>query len=231
MSHQCLLKKYRTSRRIALLAAVGLHLWGFLVLLRAVDSERSPRQTDDRALLWLTLPAPAPAPRPEPALRLDGARPAGRSPLRQPVVSRSPPVSVPVPLVQAPQPTRPGTNWSLEANRAASDVLAANALEQHRDRAMGSTPISPYHHEPPRPSFPWSRQPLGKHFDADLHTGVVSVNGKRCMIGLFIILPIFGCDVGHLDPEPGRGDLFDPKYKSHPLEVPRSLSEKLSDAR
>ena len=51
------------------------------------------------------------------------------------------------------------------------------------------------------------------------------------MIGLFIILPIFGCDVGHLDPEPGRGDLFDPKYKPQPIEVPRSLSEKLSDPR
>ena len=93
---------------------------------------------------------------------------------------------------------------------------------------MGSTPVSPYHHAPPRPAFPWSRQPLGKHFDADLHSGVVSVNGKRCMVGLFIILPIFGCDLGHLDPEPGRGDLFDPKYKSQPIEVPRSLSEQLS---
>jgi hypothetical protein len=110
-------------------------------------------------------------------------------------------------------------------------VLVSNALEQRRGRAMGSTPISPYDRTPPRPSFPWSRQPLGKHFDADLHTGVVSLNGKRCMIGLFLIFPIFGCGVGHLDPEPGRGDLFDPKYAPQPLEVPRSLKDKLSDPR
>jgi hypothetical protein len=210
---------------------VGLHLCGFLVLLRAVDAERTSRQADDRAILWLTLPALAPAPPAEPGSRREVARSASRSPLRQPVDSQSPPVAVPVPLVQPPQPTQPATNWNLEANRAASDLLAANALEQRRDRSMGSTPISPYHHAPPRPSFPWSRQPLGKHFDADPHSGVVSLNGKRCMIGLFLIFPIFGCGVGHLDAEPGRGDLFDPKYKSQPLEVPRSLSEELADPR
>lgn len=132
--------------------------------------------------------------------------------------------------MQAPRPAQPATNWNLEASRAAGDVLAANALEQHRDRAMGSTPVSPYHHAPPRPSFPWSRQPLGKHFDSDPSTGMMlSLRSKRCIIGIFIILPGFGCDVGHLDPEPGRGDLFDPKYRSQPLEVPRSLSEELAD--
>jgi len=212
---------------------VGLHLLGCLVFLHAVETERASRPADGPALLWLDLQASAlpPARRPEAAPHPEAARTAARPTLRQPAVSHSPPVSVPVPLVQAPQPAQPATNWNLEANRAASDVLASNALEQRRDRAMGSMPISPYHHAPPRPSFPWSRQPLGKHFDADLHSGVVSLRGQRCFVGLFIILPIFGCDVGHLDPEPGRGDLFDPKYKSQPLEVPRSLSEKLADPR
>jgi hypothetical protein len=209
---------------------VGLHLLGGLVFLRAVEIERSSLATDDRALLWVSLPTTKPAPRTE-TVRPETTRPTAQTPLRQRTDSRPPPESAPVPLVQAPQPTQPATHWNLDASRAASDVLASNALDQRRDRTMGSTPVSPYHHAPPRPSFPWSRQPLGKHFDADLHQGVVSLNGKRCMIGLFLIFPIFGCGVGHLDPEPGRGDLFDPKYAPQPLEPLRSLSERLSDPR
>ncbi len=203
---------------------MGLHLLGGLILLRALQDERSLKTADDPAFVWLTLPAATPAVAPSAA-----PRPAPHAVHRPATPLRAPPASAIVPLVQPATSVQPATNWSLEASQAASDVLAANALDQRRDRAMDSTPVSPYHHAPPRPSFPWSRQPLGKHFDADLHSGVVSLHGKRCMIGLFIILPIFGCDVGHLDPEPGRGDLFDPKYKSQPIEVPRSLSERLSD--
>ncbi len=44
------------------------------------------------------------------------------------------------------------------------------------------------------------------------------------MIGLVFILPVFGCAVGHLDAEPGEGDLFDPKYQPQPLELPDSRS-------
>ena len=89
---------------------------------------------------------------------------------------------------------------------------------------MGSMPVSPFRKAPVRPAFPWSRQPLGKHFDADAHTGIVSVRGKRCTLAFFLILPGFGCALGPLDPEPGRGDLFDPKYQPQPLELPRPLS-------
>ena len=89
---------------------------------------------------------------------------------------------------------------------------------------MGTTPKSPFRIASAQPEFPWSRQPLGKHFDADPHTGIVSLSSKRCTLAFFLILPGFGCAVGHLDPEPGRGDLFDPKYKPQPLELPDSLS-------
>lgn len=89
---------------------------------------------------------------------------------------------------------------------------------------MGSLPVSPFVKPFAHPSFPWSRQPLGKHFDVDAHTGMVSVRGKRCELAFFLILPGFGCALGPLDPEPGRGDLFDPKYQPQPLELPKSLS-------
>ncbi len=205
---------------------MGLHLLGGLILLRALQNERSPKTADAPAFVWLTLPTATPALAPSAAPQA-----AAHAVNRPATLPRAPPASAIVPLVQPAPPAQPATNWNLEASHAASDVLAAKALGQRRDRAMGSTPVSPYHHAPPRPSFPWSRQPLGKHFDADLHSGVVSLRGKRCMIGLFIVLPVFGCDAGHLDPEPGRGDLFYPQYKPQPIEVPRSLSEKLSDPR
>jgi hypothetical protein len=209
---------------------VGLHLLGGLILLRALENERSPQTTDDPAFLLLDLPASAAVRRPAP--RPVAVRPAAVQPAAQAVPTPLQlPLRQPAATLEAPNPAQPTANWNLEASRAASDVLAANALEQRRDRAMGSIPVSPYHHAAPPPSFPWSRQPLGKHFDADLHSGMVTLRGKRCMIGLFIILPVFGCDAGHLDPEPGRGDLFDPKYKPQPLEVARSLSEQLADPR
>jgi hypothetical protein len=50
------------------------------------------------------------------------------------------------------------------------------------------------------------------------------VGGRRCTLAFFLILPGFGCAFGPLDPEPGRGDLFDPKYQPQPLELPDSLA-------
>jgi len=112
----------------------------------------------------------------------------------------------------------------MEAERAAAVVITHSAADQQRDGAMGSIPKSPFKVASARPAFPWSRQPLGKHFDADPHTGIVSVGGKRCTLAFFLILPGFGCSFGPLDPEPGRGDLFDRKYQPQPLELPSSLS-------
>ena len=96
---------------------------------------------------------------------------------------------------------------------------------------MGSLPLSPFHDAPARPAFPWSRQPLGKHFDADPHTATISVGNDRCVFALVLFLPVFSCNPGHVDPEPGRGDLFDPQYRPQPLERPRSLSDRLADLR
>jgi hypothetical protein len=128
------------------------------------------------------------------------------------------------PLPALPSPAQPTTNWRLEAQRAAAAVIIHAATDQQHDGVMGSTPKSPYRASRARPAFPWSREPLGKHFDADPHTGIVSLRGKRCTLAFFLIVPGFGCAIGPLDPEPGRGDLFDPKFQPQPLELPDSLA-------
>jgi hypothetical protein len=127
-----------------------------------------------------------------------------------------------LPAVPAPAP--PASNWRLEAERAAALVITRSAADQQRDGLMGSIPRSPFRTRSARPAFPWSREPLGKHFDADPHTGIVTLRSKRCTLAFFLILPGFGCALGPLDPEPGRGDLFDPKYQPQPLELPDSLA-------
>jgi hypothetical protein len=45
---------------------------------------------------------------------------------------------------------------------------------------------------------------------------------RRCQVSVFLILPGFGCALGHLDPDPGRSDLFDPEYVSGPIDLPAS---------
>jgi hypothetical protein len=112
----------------------------------------------------------------------------------------------------------------MEAQRAAATVIARAAADQQREAMMGSIPRSPFRTRSAQPAFPWSREPLGKHLDADPHTGIVSLRGKRCTLAFFLILPGFGCAFGPLDPEPGRSDLFDPKYQPRPLELPDSLA-------
>ncbi|MGH8253573.1 MAG: hypothetical protein ACRES2_05980, partial [Steroidobacteraceae bacterium] len=67
---------FRTSRRVALLAAVGLHLLGGLILLRALESGRSLLASDDVALVWLSMPFPTREP------RLAAAPPAAQAPFR-----------------------------------------------------------------------------------------------------------------------------------------------------
>jgi hypothetical protein len=74
-----------------------------------------------------------------------------------------------------------------------------------------------------RSAFPWSHQPLTRWFDFDAHTLTSSLHiGKHCEFVLFVILPGFGCLLGHLDDE-SRGDLFDPALLPAPLQLPSPL--------
>jgi hypothetical protein len=61
------------------------------------------------------------------------------------------------------------------------------------------------------------------------HSFVLTLRLKRCQISDFLIVAGFGCDIAGKDPEPGRSDLFDPKYAPQPLELPRPTLEPAPD--
>jgi hypothetical protein len=196
-------------------AAVGLHLLAFLLIARALRAPRAP-QPAGVAMVWIGWPDSGPA-------KAQRATSPGPRPRIAPAViaAASSPLLRAVP---APAPPANSPNWRLEAERAAAVVISRSVAEQLRDGSMGSMPRSPFRTSSARPAFPWSREPLGKHFDADPHTGIVTLRSRHCTLAFFLILPGFGCALGPLDPEPGRGDLFDPKYQPQPLELPDSLS-------
>ncbi len=211
--------EYRTSRGTALLVVAGLHVIGALLIGRAVHSSRAPLISSP-ALVWLNW---ADSPR-QTAAESNAPAPVQRSRSRPPAATAVAPV---VTVPAAPHPSAPAVDWSGEARRSATAAIDYAARERRRNATMGSTPKSPYASTPERPQFQWSHQPLGKHVDFDPHTGLLSFRSKRCVIVFFLIVPGFACAPGPIDPEPGRGDLFDPKYRSQPLELPASLPEKL----
>jgi hypothetical protein len=198
-----------------LLVVIGLHLLGGVLIGRASRAPQAP-QAAGPAMVWIGWPDSGPA-------KTQRAASPGPRPRIAPAVI----AAAPLPLLRAvptPAPPANSPNWRLEAERAAAAVITHSVAEQLRDGSMGSMPRSPFKTSSSRPAFPWSREPLGKHFDADPHTGIVTLRSKHCTLAFFLILPGFGCGLGPLDPEPGRGDLFDPKYQPQPLELPDSLS-------
>ncbi|MFT3907209.1 MAG: hypothetical protein QM718_12940 [Steroidobacteraceae bacterium] len=111
----------------------------------------------------------------------------------------------------------PAPGFDADARRAVAADIAQGAPRPD----MGSIPESPLAASSASiAQYPWSRQPLSRHFD--FHAGVLTLRTRRCVIGLIIVLPAFGCLLGHIDPEPGRSDLFDGKYQAPPLQLPRS---------
>jgi hypothetical protein len=139
---------------------------------------------------------------------------------------------LPGPLPQAPpqvssepaQTERP-IDWGANAHQAARDVLRDESIDLQRSSKMGDGWLLAQegrHHREPRPQpFPWSHQPLTSWFDIDPDSFVIIFRlGRRCQVVYFAVVAALGCTVGHLDPEPGRSDLFDPKYGPRPLELP-----------
>ncbi len=114
-------------------------------------------------------------------------------------------------------------DWAAAAQVASRGFVVAQEIASRQRNATGEQPLrgpnavdgsSP-------PEFPWSRQPLTSWLDFDPTTLVTSIKlGKHCGFGLFIILPVFGCVLDHMDPDPGRGDLFDAKFAARPLRLP-----------
>jgi len=203
-----------------LLVVLALH--GLLLLiLRDALGRASRAQRRELAMVWLDL-APS---RPQAAasaaarsLRLP-ARPAAPPPLPAPTKEPPLPVAVTAPAVSAP------IDWSAEAQRAAQAALKQAARDRRAPTAMGAVPHSNFGVPASRPQFPWSRQPQGGIVDFDPGSFVLTLSLKRCQISYFLIVAGFGCDIAGKDPEPGRSDLFDPKYAPQPLELPRPLLE------
>lgn len=112
-------------------------------------------------------------------------------------------------------------DWAEAARQAAADAAGQAVLTRQRLAALDELPDGnqPRSHA----SFPWSHQPLASWFDFDAHTLTTSLHlGKHCEFVLFVILPGFGCVLGHLDDE-SRGDLFDPALLPPVLQLPAPL--------
>jgi hypothetical protein len=204
----------RRARVIALLAVVALHLFGGLLFIRALRTSRATEPASPLTvwLAWSGSEVPVEAPKRRMSPRNSRTRVAGTA-----AQNDAPPAG--------PIAPSPGVDWNGELRTAAAASIEGASRRRRQDSGMGSTPRSPYSIMPARPAFPWSHQPLGRHFDFDASTGLLTLRGKRCVLAIWLILPGFACAAGPVDPEPGEGDLFDRKYAPWALELPRSLQE------
>lgn len=215
----------RRARVIALLAVVALHLLGALLI---TGTLRAPRTTEPPNpvtvwLAWRGNEQPLEARRRSGAtgeLRTRSVAPAPKP--SSPALAARPPPS-PAPPTAAITAS-PSVDWNGELRAAAASVQK-DSQKRGRRTGMGSTPPSPYVSPPARPVFPWSHQPLGKHYDFDSDTGLITVRTKHCVFAIWLILPGFACTPGPVDPEPGEGDLFDHRYAPWTLELPQSLHD------
>jgi hypothetical protein len=204
----------RRARAIALLAVIALHLFGGLLFIRGLRDSRGTEPANPLTV-WLALSGSV---NPVAARQRQVAPEKSRSPGAEPAPQE---IAPPTAAITA----SPSVDWNRELDAAAAASIERASRERRRNSGMGSTPHSPYSAMPTRPAFPWSHQPLGKHFDFDSSTGLLTLRGKRCVLALWLILPGFACATGPVDPEPGEGDLFDRKYAPWELELPKSLHD------
>lgn len=217
----------RSSRAVLFLAVVAIHLAFVAVLVEATRQR---------------LRFMAPAPIVQALIYLPSVRSAAQAATQVPAHGRmnrsaSPAPAAPtVPNLPAPQQPIEGTapidspiNWSASAHAAARDLIASEARERQLDGQMGSgwwaAQEARHQRRGAHAAFPWSPQGKLRGVDVDPENFIITFHlGRRCVVAVFVILPGFGCALGHLDPEPGHSDLFDPKYRSAPLELPASGS-------
>jgi len=192
-------------------AVFGVHVGLFLIVEVSVRS--SPRQlANPPVMLWLRLTAPSSKILAPTHIRV-----------RPPKAVKNSAAWPPPAIASLPPP-----DWRVEAQRGASAALAAEDTAKKRGSAIGGTPFSNFnagaHGGASRPPFPWSRQPLSGVFDFNPDTFEVTLQfGRRCGLSYFLFVVGFGCVLGPINPEPGRGDLFDPKFRSGPVELPVPL--------
>jgi hypothetical protein len=126
--------------------------------------------------------------------------------------------SVPLPIAPPPPPSsldaslphltlpaliRSPVDWSAAALLAASGEADTLKLAEQRRRVTGDIAwIDPRTSTAAVPQrFPWSHQPLTSWFDFDARHLTTTISlGKHCSLSFFLILPAFGCILGHIDP-------------------------------
>ena len=188
---------------VALIAACAIQVVFAFAL---VDAWRPPMSKSSQPTItaWI-LPAPVPA-----AIRSAPQGLGSRKAPRLPTVA-VPQLAVPGLSVPSLQPRPPGIDWAAAAARAAQEVARADPSTSGK---IARTQ--------PAAQFPWSKPQIGNqwiHFDPE--TFVTSITfGKRCAVALFLVVLGGGCVIGHIDPDSGQGDLFDPKYRVPQLELP-----------
>ncbi len=216
----------RTAAGAGVIALHLLVLWAFITAGRL----HMPPASIEPVMAWLSIgdaPARPITPAPAPARTAMARRPS-LSAIGQPVPLVAAPADLPRPTAITPPAAStpdiapaPAIYWRAAATAGARAALDGQARQRHLEQSMGAAPQSTARAATPHPAFPWGHQPMGKHYD--IQGGVLLVRTKRCVFGVFVILPGFSCNPGRIDPEPGQGDLFDPKYAPPPLEVPRPL--------
>lgn len=218
-----------TSRGAVGAGVIALHLlalWAFI----AAGRLQLQRAAVEPVMTWLSFPdaatrtrATQPDVRPATPARARGrlAEPTRLAGQPAPIVSVSPDLPRSTAITPQAVERQPAVDWSAAAVDAARHHLDEEASDRRRDHAMGEAPEIAARARAPHPAFPWGHQPMGKHFD--VQGPVLLVRTKRCVFGVLVVLPGFSCNPGRIDPEPGQGDLFDPKYAPQPLELPRPL--------
>ena len=212
----------KSKRTLIFVAVLALHV-AFIAVVIEAARKRKPLATDEgvvSTLIYLPFTSPK-------AGTSGVLRSAPRAPATVPSLTE--PIPEAFQLPNEPLQKQEFIDWAAAAHQAARDLLAAEATERARNSKMGSGWLLAQEAKQRRrtmtPAYPWSHQPLTSWVDIDPDSFVITFRNRRCQLSFFLVIPGFGCALGHLDPEPGRVDLFDPKYRSPPLELPSTLNE------
>ncbi|HEX9139144.1 MAG TPA: hypothetical protein VF848_05100 [Steroidobacteraceae bacterium] len=209
-------------KRILIFVAVAaLHLAFIAVVFIETTRERKRLATDEGIVsILIYLPGTSPKAAPavvRTALRVPATAPSLREPVSEALQRPNEPLQQQI------------IDWTAAAHQAARELLAAEAAERARNGKMATgwwlAQEAKQRHRAMTPAFPWSHQPLTSWVDVDPDSYVITFRSGRCQLSIFLVVAGFGCALGHLDPEPGRADLFDPKYRATPIELPATLGE------
>ncbi len=208
------------ARYLAFVAACALQLL-FILAFVELGRDHGTANVPEPAVTAVLLPPGQEAPASTPTAPTATRRMP--SPLSiQPVPRVLPAPEINFPPTQArsaSQSRKARADWARAAHLAAAQVVAEQTLARRRRQASGEMPWPQTEPGPRTPSLPWSHQPLTRWFDFDPATLVTSLNlGRHCELVFFVILPGFGCILGHIDS--GAGGHFDANFDPTSLEPP-----------